>query len=77
MNEFVEAQQQAKGPGIGCWYQRVKDELDGGRLSDLDGALADRTIFGTTIASVLSGWLGRKVPSSQVQRHRNGGCKCE
>ena len=68
MSEFHDAQQQRKC-GKPSWYDVIVPELDEQRRQSLDDALADRTIFHTTISRVMEGW-GHPVSASQVAHYR-------
>ena len=54
--EFVQAQEALKPPGVTGWWVQVLDEVDEGRREALLRAARDRSISHRAIAVVLQGW---------------------
>jgi hypothetical protein len=73
--EEVRSNQEGLSPGPRCWYVKVAEGLDPDDLKELDEALADTSIFGSTISRVLTA-RGFRVQETAVNRHRHGRCLC-
>lgn len=68
-NEFRVLAEEMIVKGVPSWYYKIYDSLTEKQQSDLDEALADRSIFPTVIAAGIKRW-GYDVSVSQVQWHR-------
>lgn len=69
----------AKFPGVKCGVTRALEELGQDDLKladDLQRALDDQTIYGTTISDVLRR-RGLHVTGYTIQRHRRKICSCD
>ena len=70
MSDFKQLQKQMeRRKGQPSWYDRISPDLSDERQASLDDALADRSIFHTTISRVLEQW-GYEVSESQVAHYR-------
>lgn len=70
MSEFHQLQADTQNKkGQPSWYDRLVPGMDADRRSSLDDALADPTVFHTTISRVLANW-DLKVSPTQVRQYR-------
>ena len=69
MDEFLQAQESLKGPGIVGWWVAVFDALDVDRASSLSAAARDPRISHRAIKTVLRQW-GFEVTVAQVGHWR-------
>lgn len=74
MNAFTEAQYDTQPSS--CVVVAIAQQLTIDQRADLNEALADPLIYGSTIAKVLSNW-GYKVSETTVRKHRRHGCLCD
>lgn len=71
----VLAEVYSKGPA--CQVDAAYRALSAEDAEDLSAVLRNDSVYGATIARVLSRRLDRKVSAKSVQRHRRGDCGCE
>jgi len=69
LDEFREAQQQLKRPGVLGWWDLVLPELDDQQRESLLAAAKDRTISHRAISVVLGRW-GHDVSREKVSHWR-------
>lgn len=62
--------------GTPCTVKEVLESLEKNDREDLEKALEDRSIMGTSITNVLKR-RGFNISAHTVQRHRRGGCSCD
>lgn len=76
MSSLAAALADAKpGRRTNCWWVEYTPRMNDIDRQALDNALADWTIFGTTIAAILTG-EGFPVKGQDIQRHRRKECTC-
>lgn len=69
---LAKAKQDSRG-GTTCGVCKIIATLDKDDAAALDAAMADKSIFASTIVRALAA-EGHKVTSGTLQRHRRGGC---
>ena len=72
--EDIREESAAKGPP--CGLQPLMDSLSTADRTDLETALADQSIYGSTIAKVLRA-RGYSLADATLRRHRKGDCSCQ
>lgn len=71
----VRSAQAAHRRGGRCSVSVAIDAMEGQDRKDLMAALADESIYGSTLSRVLKA-RGHRVPPEAIQRHRRGACAC-
>ena len=61
----------------GCWFVRVSKQLSDDERTELDAALADRSITSKTICTVLAEDFSFQITARTISSHRTGMCSCE
>jgi len=74
LGEVREAQA-AHRKGLPCSVSVALEGLQGEDRKDFEEALADESIYGSTLSRVLKA-RGFVVPQESIQRHRRGVCAC-
>jgi len=69
VSEFRELAAVTRTKGQPTWYEKITPELSEQQKTDLDDALADRSITPGVIAVVLKRW-GYEATTDQISRHR-------
>lgn len=72
---LAEIEAASRPAGLPCGIRALLDTLPADDRADLEAALASASIYGSTIARVLTarGW---KVSEQTIRRHRSGACRC-
>lgn len=60
-----------------CLVAVVLPTLSDEDATDLREAIADPTVYGTTISNTLAKLRNVDLPSDSIQRHRRGACRCD
>lgn len=76
MEEFLQAQEALKRPGVAGWWVRVLEDVDQERRDALLAAAENREISHRAIAVVLERW-GYRVSREQVAHWRRSHCRSE